>query len=618
MTSRNDTAKAWASANIPIFPCLAGTKKPACANGFKDATTQIEQIDRWIEEYPDCNWAFEPGRVGMLVVDKDPGAAQLDLPETYTVRTPRGGEHRYYSGQGRSTVGALGEHIDTRGIGGYVLLPGSMVDGKEYSITDDRDPVALPAWCTAKLAARADAAGAAVADLDLRGNVTRAASLLSAYVGRGDVAIAGCGGNNRTYQLACEILNCGLTPGTGFRLLWDVWNNSCRPPWSEQELRRIVDNASQYSQNEAGAWGVPPASTIENWRILEQVGQGESSKRSRFHFKDEAEQEKGDETTWLIPTLLPLGASVLIVGKKGEFKSFLTQGMALCISTNTPWCTLQPMAGITFYGALEGEQEIGKQRRRAWKAGHGIEDASGFYVGRAPVIGFAGEKEEFIEQVRARAQGRPVRLIVLDTAHKMMVGLDENKAIDANYLLEFVKALKEIFRCTVAVIHHAGYGDSSRGRGSSALPAGFDTIILINGDAEKRVASIKVQHHRDAPAPETPWTFQARSLAGSLVFLQSTPAEHAQHTRAASAFEPGKIGGILRQLLAISRETAVSTYVLACELIPPLVTETPEERVATLARAERTLRGLARGPLRGYCEGSGRTLIWFIQTSAPV
>src|SRR5262245_40268589 len=48
------------------------------------------------------------------------------LPPTWTVRTPRGGQHLYFRGAGRSTAGGLGRHIDTRSIDGYTILPPSV------------------------------------------------------------------------------------------------------------------------------------------------------------------------------------------------------------------------------------------------------------------------------------------------------------------------------------------------------------------------------------------------------------------------------------------------------------------------------------------------------------
>jgi hypothetical protein len=65
------------------------------------------------------------------------------------VATGRGGEHLYFTrpdGALRNTAGRLGWLIDTRGIGGYVVAPGSTVAGRPYRLTVDLAPAPLPRW----------------------------------------------------------------------------------------------------------------------------------------------------------------------------------------------------------------------------------------------------------------------------------------------------------------------------------------------------------------------------------------------------------------------------------------------------------------------------------------
>jgi hypothetical protein len=85
--------------------------------------------------------------------------------ETFTVATPSGGLHLYYSAPVgavlRNTEGdrgrGLGWKIDTRAHGGYVLAPGSVItptgagSGGWYRVLDERDPGPLPAWLADRL-----------------------------------------------------------------------------------------------------------------------------------------------------------------------------------------------------------------------------------------------------------------------------------------------------------------------------------------------------------------------------------------------------------------------------------------------------------------------------------
>jgi hypothetical protein len=92
---------------------------------------------------------------GFIVVDIDPGAdtSALDLPETVEARTGRGGRHLYYRCDERmaNSVGRIAEHVDVRGTGGQVVLPGSVHPdtGEVYAWLvhpDEREMADAPAW----------------------------------------------------------------------------------------------------------------------------------------------------------------------------------------------------------------------------------------------------------------------------------------------------------------------------------------------------------------------------------------------------------------------------------------------------------------------------------------
>jgi len=76
-------------------------------------------------------------------------------PHTLTVQSPRGGLHLYYwAPTGRTfgnTASKLGPGIDTRGPGrdnggGYLIGPGSVVNGTPYTVVKDTSIQVLPEW----------------------------------------------------------------------------------------------------------------------------------------------------------------------------------------------------------------------------------------------------------------------------------------------------------------------------------------------------------------------------------------------------------------------------------------------------------------------------------------
>lgn len=140
-----------------VFPLKPGSKIPATAHGFKDATLDATQVDKWIASLPGCNWAVATGEdSGIVVVDVDVKDGGLDevkkynFPPTLTVSTPTGGMHLYYSYLGE-LIGnrtRLYPGIDIRASGGYVVAPPS----KDYHfVAGFCKPAPLPLWLEAEL-----------------------------------------------------------------------------------------------------------------------------------------------------------------------------------------------------------------------------------------------------------------------------------------------------------------------------------------------------------------------------------------------------------------------------------------------------------------------------------
>lgn len=144
---RRAAALHYARQGIPVFPCVPGGKEPATPHGFLDATTDPEQIEK-IWAGADYNIGVSPEAFDAFVVDIDPRnsgnsswellqAIQGWVEKTLRVRTPSGGIHFYFRGSAPPSVSRLGQGIDVRGRGSYVLLPPSVVNGVEYAYIVD-------------------------------------------------------------------------------------------------------------------------------------------------------------------------------------------------------------------------------------------------------------------------------------------------------------------------------------------------------------------------------------------------------------------------------------------------------------------------------------------------
>jgi hypothetical protein len=141
-------ALAYARRGWPVFPCLPGEKIPATSHGFRDATTDEQQITTWFTRHPERNLAIATGTPGPDVLDVDQHGsagngftafARLHRAGLLTgaaayVRTPSGGLHAYFTGTSQHNGHLPGHHLDFRSEGGYILAPPSRVAGHPYRL----------------------------------------------------------------------------------------------------------------------------------------------------------------------------------------------------------------------------------------------------------------------------------------------------------------------------------------------------------------------------------------------------------------------------------------------------------------------------------------------------
>jgi hypothetical protein len=620
----HQAARDFALAGIPVFPCEVDGKRPACANGLHDATTDLGQIDQWWGENEynigvcpeDAGWAvLDVEHDGLLLWEQH--ARELKVPDTYTVGSPRGGVHLYFEGSCRNSVKTLfdKEPIDTRGKGGYVLVPPSIVLGKPYTVLHDRDIAPLPGFVNERLTERTRERSQVDTELDRPAALDRARAFLLDCVKRNDVAVAGQGGDNKTYQIACRLHELGVSPEASRELLSAHWNPHCVPPWTEDELSVKIENATRYSQNEESTYAV--ASPRETFGSALDKLLSESAKvtrRSRFHPEDDDEMDLTPAGKWLIDQILPWQATVLLFGATQSFKSFIALAMAWAKATGVHtlgFHLTEPEEILpTFYAALEGRADIKRKRRVALRMANSVTGKTAFYVMPAPMIAYQEEVEEFVAQLTEKLAGRQCGMIVFDTVSKMMVGLDPTR--DAPRFVRFCDAMVERFGCTVMAIGHSGHDVKKGMRDSTAYHAGFDTVIELQGDRRTKTTNLTVLKHKDEDEPADTFHFKGELVGPSLVFSPITPDEaHKIHSED-DPVDRLKVGAALQRLNAYGLDNGVTTDVLATELAPVLENETPEQHEEAKTKTARALSALSRSRLQGYCDKVEKSLIWFL------
>ncbi len=224
----------YALAGLPVLP-LDG-KVPRNPNGLTGASTDVAVVADWWRRWPTANIGIRTGAVsGYVVLDVDPrhgGVATLEalrrnhgLPRSAQVLTGGGGQHHWFRAPGyllHNSAGLLGEGLDVRGDGGYVVAPPSVHEsGHAYK------------WLR-ELEQAADWPAALQADAEKRTN--GATATVAAVIPEGKRRSA-------MLTVAGKLKRAGLTGDEIMPTLREL-NLRCRPPLDEQELRSVAHRST--------------------------------------------------------------------------------------------------------------------------------------------------------------------------------------------------------------------------------------------------------------------------------------------------------------------------------------------------------------------------------------
>ena len=236
--------------------CSSPAKHPTTRRGIHDASTEERLARIWWERHPRRGIALatgEPSGVWVLDLDGEKGkcsflALQEDqgrIPNTVASRTGGGGFHLLFRMPGnrevKNSAGQVGDGIDVRGTGGYVILPPSgHVSGRRYAWLRGRSPGEIavadaPAWLL-------DLVAPPQGDRPAAGR--KAPPLDEIIPGPND---RGGGRRNQTLaSLAGSLRRRGLVEEEILPALQAVNARRCRPPLPDADLVRIARSVARY------------------------------------------------------------------------------------------------------------------------------------------------------------------------------------------------------------------------------------------------------------------------------------------------------------------------------------------------------------------------------------
>ena len=275
--SQVERAKKLVDQGFAVFPLQPNGKKPVIDAFTEQAATDSKAVEKlWIDSVLEVEQPYNIGiattryrngsdHEALLVVDVDvkkgkDGIGSLNalelngktFPKTLEQSTPSGGLHMIYKVKEAVSQGTnvLGDGLDVRSKGGYIVAAGSEINGRLYEINDS--PIAeAPAWmvevCNAKrVTARKKK------KRKTKPNTKAAIKRVTEYLSRAKPAVSGQGGDERAFKVASRCKDLGVDEAKALELMIDHWNERCSPPWGVQELEAKIQNAFQYGQNEEG------------------------------------------------------------------------------------------------------------------------------------------------------------------------------------------------------------------------------------------------------------------------------------------------------------------------------------------------------------------------------
>ncbi len=513
----------YARGGFAILP-VGLNKRPLNPNGVSGASSDPAQVEAWWDRWPEANVAMCPLSSGLVAVDLDPGWSQsdidkLELPDTGMIATtPRGGEHRYYAlADGEAlppSASKLGDNIDVRCAGSYVLLPPSRTADGEYSWQSQGDPAYRSdafAAAAGRRVERVEGWDDWLIEPDLPDNVKAAVQWLETDA---EIAIEGQGGDQCAYATATYLRSLGIGEATALNFMIDFWNARCKPPWTEAEfchLQEKVTNAYLYATS-------PPGNLTEAYRNAKRKSLFESHapdekaepeeegiwRKGRYRVHARSAISSLPDPSWTVKGLIPRDTYCILHAPESSYKTFMALDVAMSVATGFPksgtsrWTDADiDHPGPVIYVTGEGLSGF-RKRIRGWEIVHneGKEVDRFYLLDPAPrLMEDPGDWRGLIESLPDRPS-----LIVIDTISRVMQGVSENAQENASLFTAMADMMRTFGEGTsVLALHHTNKGGTSRGSGVFTADA---DVVLKAGDKSQHggnwFTSLEVVKMKDA------------------------------------------------------------------------------------------------------------------------
>jgi hypothetical protein len=514
-----DRALMYIARGWPILVCHPRSKEPLgelVPNGVKDATTDMDVIDRWLRRHPDANLAVACGAPGPQVLDIDdpravPAAVAAAVVKAPRTRSARGGA-AFFEGTDAGTINlGWGE---LRGQGSYQLIPPSIHPvGKPYT------------WLQ-----------------EPHGKLPTAPVLLDRHgqrAGHGEhqppprPIVAGEGRHPYMKDYAVRIVRSGITDQDRIAAhLEREFELSCEPNPPPSQGREYFKALAKWAAKSRIAGR-------EREKAAADAGSESPTERLRILDVDRMLVTAPPPVPWVVEPILARGCVTMLAGREGRGKSMLALAIAAAIGRATETLGIAGMSvGISghvlYIDAENGENEA---HRRV----HGLSVARGTLT-YVEADGF--DLKYHLAELEALISKAEPKLLVLDSLRSLAPGLDENDSQEVEMVLRPIVRLTQKLKIATMLLHHASR-QSGEYRGSTAIGAAVELgFSLGRHDDDPMITRRKLSCWKSRPAtePEPRWLTIKPTDGGDIMLSE------------AAAYEPAPATPVLDALVEELRE----------------------------------------------------------------
>lgn len=463
LTTQAATALGLSAAGVPVFPCKPD-KTPLTRNGFKDASTDLDQVREWWGQYPYAVPGVPTGEAsGLFALDVDrkkgkDGFATLasmgvEVPATRTHKTQSGGAHILFEmPKGvslKNTVDELGSGLDTRADGGYIVwwpANGLPVENADAGI------LPMPQWLLDAVTAKPAPAPSATPSPSS--------------------AVAEGGRNDHLFRLASGLRGKGLSEAAIEAALLAENHTRCAPPLPDAEVRKIAQSTTRYP--EGAAW--KPADQGQPLQLVEVADVFASPPPAPDYW---------------IEQLMPAGVVTLLGAHGGTGKSMLALIAAVCMAQGLPFMgkATKP-ARVAFYS---GEDPAPLLRWRLANICRHLDvdpaDLSGNLIvldateGDPALYTRDGDVTRAYTELLRLAENRAADVFIIDNASDTFDG-DEIRRAEVR---KFVRALARLTRPQGGGVLLLVHIDRASARGNLGNDGGYSGSTAWHNSARSRL-----------------------------------------------------------------------------------------------------------------------------------